>query len=145
MLKNNILIITLILFLSACNTETPILKGVDGSALPPAFASFPDVPFPEPAYIDMDETRTLGTGQNWNGSLVYTTPFSANGIYDFYAAEMPKLHWSEVALVRSKISSMTYIRDRRAMQILIERLSDSKSLVTITGIPNDTGVTQKAN
>ncbi len=38
---------------------------------------------------------------------------------------------------------MTYLRDRRAIQILIERLGGDESLVTITAIPNDTGVTQK--
>ena len=140
MLKNSILALTLVVILSACgNQEKPILKGVDGSEVPPAFASFPDVPFPEPSYIDMGETRTLGSGQNWSGSL----PFSANSIYDFYVSEMPKLRWSEVAVVRAKISHMTYLRDRRAIQILIERLGGDESLVTITAIPNDTGVTQK--
>ena len=59
MLKNKWLSLILIIFLSACaSEERPILKGVDGSVLPPAFASFPDIPFPEPSYIDMDETRT---------------------------------------------------------------------------------------
>ena len=139
MLKNSILALTLVVILSACgNQEKPILKGVDGSEVPPAFASFPDVPFPEPSYIDMGETRTLGSG-----SLIFSTPFSANSIYDFYISEMPKLRWSEVAVVRAKISHMTYLRDRRAIQILIERLGSDESLVTITAIPNDTGVTQK--
>lgn len=83
MLKNSILALTLVVILSACgNQEKPILKGVDGSEVPPAFASFPDVPFPEPSYIDMGETRTLGSGQNWSGSLIFSTPFSANSIYD---------------------------------------------------------------
>jgi len=143
MLKNNILVLTLVVILSACSTEKPILKGVDGSAVPPAFASFPDIPFPEPAYIDMNETRTLGSGQNWSGSLIFTSPYSTNSIYDFYISEMPKLHWSEVAVVRAKISHMTYLRDRRAVQILIERKSSDESLITITAIPNDTGVTQR--
>ena len=142
MLKNSILALTLVVILSACGNQE-ILKGVDGSEVPPAFASFPDVPFPEPSYIDMGETRTLGSGQNWSGSLIFSTPFSANSIYDFYVSEMPKLRWSEVAVVRAKISHMTYLRDRRAIQILIERLGSDESLVTITAIPNDTGVTQK--
>lgn len=144
MIKNNLLALTLAILLSACSSnERPILKGVDGSELPPAFASFPDIPFPEPSYIDMDETRTLGSGQNWSGSLIFTTPFSADNIYDFYISEMPKLNWSEVAVVRAKISHMTYLRDRRAVQILIERIDDDESLLTITAIPNDTGVRLK--
>ena len=145
MLKNSLLALTLVVILSACNSEKPILKGVDGSAIPPAFASFPDIPFPEPAFVDMGETRALGSGYNWSGSLVYTTPYSSNSIYDFYIAEMPKLRWSEVAVVRARLSHMTYLRDRRAVQIIIERMSDDESLVTITAIPNDTGVRDKAN
>lgn len=144
MFKNKLLALILVGILSACSsTEPQILRGVDGSELPPAFASFPDIPFPEPSYIDMDETRTLGSGNNWNGSLVFSTPFGSNRIYDFYVSEMPKLNWSEVAIVRAKISHMTYLRDRRAVQILIERLDDDESLVTITAIPNDTGVRLK--
>ena len=144
MLKNKLLALSLAIIITDCSSgERPILKGVDGSELPPAFASFPDIPFPEPSYIDMDETRTLGSGNNWNGSLIFSTPFSSNLIYDFYVSEMPKLNWSEVAIVRAKISHMTYLRDRRAVQILIERLDDDESLVTITAIPNDTGVRLK--
>lgn len=65
MLKNNILALTLVLILSACASERPTLSGVDGSAIPPAFAHFPDVPFPSEAYIDLDETSALGSGENW--------------------------------------------------------------------------------
>lgn len=65
MLKNNILVIALVLILSACASEKPVLTGVDGSAIPPAFAHFPDVPFPDQSYIDLEETKALGTGDNW--------------------------------------------------------------------------------
>ena len=77
MLKNNILVIALVLILSACASEKPVLTGVDGSAIPPAFAHFPDVPFPDQSYIDLEETKALGTGDNWIGSLVFTTPYNA--------------------------------------------------------------------
>ncbi len=139
MLKNKILITYLVLILSACaSSEQPNLNGVDGSAIPPAFASFPDIPFPDKAYIDLDETRALGSGERWIGSLVYTTPYPANRIFDFYVSEMPKFNWSEVATVRAKISHMTYIRNTRAVQILIETGSSDSAIVTITAIPNQT-------
>lgn len=140
MLKNNILVLTLVLILSACATEKPTLSGVDGSAIPPAFAHFPDVPFPAEAYVDLDQTKALGSGENWIGSLVYTTPYNASSIFDFYVSEMPKLNWIEVATVRAKISHMTYVRGNRAVQILIEMSSSDKSLVTITAIPNTSGI-----
>ncbi len=140
MLKNNILIITLVLILSACATEKAPLSGVDGSAIPPAFAHFPDIPFPDKSFIDLGETKALGSGDNWIGSLVFTTPYNASSVFDFYMSEMPKLKWVEIATVRAKISHMTYIRDSRALQILVESDGSEAAKVTITAIPNQSGL-----
>ena len=142
MLKNNILVIALVLILSACTSERPVLTGVDGSAIPPAFAHFPDVPFPDQSYIDLEETKALGTGDNWIGSLAFTTPYNASNVFDFYVSEMPKLKWVEVATVRAKISQMTYVRNNRAVQILIVIDNGSSAKVTITAIPNASGIGQ---
>lgn len=137
MLKNNILAIVLVLILSACATDKPTLNGVDGSAIPAAFSHFPDIPFPEQAYIDMKETKALGSGENWIGSLTYNTPYDTSSIFDFYMSEMPKFKWNEVATVRARVSHLTYIRDNRAVQILLESgISSSSTIVTITAIPN---------
>ena len=140
MLKNNILALALVLILSACASERPTLSGVDGPAIPPAFAHFPDVPCPSEAYIDLDETSALGSGENWIGSLVFTAPYNASSVFDFYVSEMPKLKWIEVATVRAKISHMTYVRGNRALQILIEIDNSDTARVTITAIPNTSGV-----
>jgi len=134
------LTLAMILFLSACANERLVLKGTDGSDIPPAFASFTGIPIPEPAYIDLDETRALGYGDNWSGTLVFATPFPTHQIFDFYVAEMPKFGWSDVATVRARISHMTYIKDKKAIQILIEKDGTSKAYVTITSIPNNTGI-----
>ena len=53
---------------------------------------------------------------------------------------MPKLNWIEVATVRAKISHMTYIRNNRALQILIEMDNGDSARVTVTAIPNTNGV-----
>ncbi len=140
MFKIKVLVLFLGLVLSACATERPSLMGVDGGAIPPAFAHFPDVPFPNDAVVDLDETKALGSGENWIGSLVYTTPYNPSNVFDFYVSEMPKLKWIEVAVVRAKISHMTYIRDHRAVQILIEMDNGDNARVTITAIPNTNGV-----
>ena len=130
MLRNSILAITLVAVLSGCASDKPVLHGVDGNEIPPAFAHFPDVPFPEKAYVDLDQTKALGSGDNW----------IASSVYDFYVSEMPKLKWLEVATVRARISQMTYVRDNRAVQILIESDGSDKANVTITAIPNQSGI-----
>lgn len=140
MLKNNILIITLVLILSACSADKPKLYGVDGTEIPPAFAHFPDIPFPDKAYVNLDQTKALGSGENWIGSLVFDVPYDASSVFDFYVLEMPKLKWIEVATVRAKISHMTYVRNNRAVQILIEKASSDASVVTITAIPNQSNI-----
>lgn len=140
MLKNNILVLALVLVLSACAADRPSLSGTDGSAIPPAFAHFPDIPFPTDSFIDLDETRALGSGESWIGSLVYATPYNPSSVFDFYVLEMPKLGWTEVATVRAKISHMTYVRANRAVQILIEMAGNDKAVVTVTAIPNSNGI-----
>lgn len=139
-IKYNLLAAVLCFILTGCATETFEINGIDGSPIPPAFANFPDVPFPEQAYMELGDTKALGSGDNWIGSLVYTAPYNASRIFDFYVSEMPKNRWIEVAVVRARISQMTYYRENRAVQILIESTGDNESLVTITAIPNQLNI-----
>jgi len=130
------------IMLTSCASKPLELNGVDGSEIPPAFANFPDIPFPTSAYLDLKDTNALGSGENWIGSVTYTAPYNASRIFDFYVSEMPKLRWIEVAVVRTRISQMTYFRDNRALQILIETDGENKSKVTITAIPNQVVMTK---
>ena len=132
----------ILLLLCNCATESNILNGVDGSPIPNAFANFPDVPFPDKSYLELGDTKALGTGENWIGSLVFTAPYNASRIFDFYVSEMPKIRWIEIAVVRARISQMTYFRDNRAMQILIETVSENESRITITAVPNQAAINQ---
>lgn len=141
MLKFNILC-AILLFLNACASESYILNGVDGQPIPSAFANFPDVPFPEKSYLELGDTKALGTGENWIGSLVFTAPYDASRIFDFYVSEMPKSRWVEIAVVRARISQMTYFRNNRAIQILIESLKEGNSRITVTAVPNQAVINQ---
>lgn len=136
LLKFKALFVFAFLALCACASEPLVLNGVDGAPIPTAFANFPDVPFPEKAFLELGDTKALGSGDNWIGSLVFTAPYNASRIFDFYVSEMPKNRWVEVAVVRARISQMTYFRDNRALQILIESLKENEARVTITAIPN---------
>ena len=143
-LKFKAMLMAVFFCLCGCATETFEINGIDGSPIPPAFANFPDMPFPNQAYIDLSETKALGSGHNWIGSLVFTAPYTPSEIFDFYMSEMPKLGWTEVATVRARVSHMTYIQAKRAVQILIEMDSSDTSMVTITAIPNENVVKGKA-
>ena len=141
MLKFNILC-AILLFLNACASESYVLNGVDGQPIPTAFANFPEVPVPEKSYLELGDTKALGTGENWIGSLAFTSPYNASRIFDFYVSEMPKSRWIEIAVVRARISQMTYYRDNRAVQILIESINEKDSRITITAVPNQAKISQ---
>ncbi|MBR6327299.1 MAG: hypothetical protein IKR60_00285 [Alphaproteobacteria bacterium] len=141
MLRQKIWAACCVLMLSACASKVPDIKGVDGSEILPSFANFPDIPFPKEAYLDMENTKALGSGENWIGSVSFKAPYGAGRVFDFYISEMPKLRWTEIAIVRTKISHMTYARDARVVQILIEAKGDKDSHVTITAIPHQTSAT----
>ncbi len=140
MLRINILALTFVLMLSACSSTKAPIAGMDGAPIPPAFAHFPDVPFPKEAFLNLEETKALGSGNNWIGTLVYTTPYSASEVFDFYMSELPKMGWVEVATVRARISHLTYIKENRALQMLVESKSADDSIVTLTAIPNQAGI-----
>ena len=139
--KINILL-AILLLLSGCVTESNVLNGSDGSPIPSAFANFPDIPFPEKSFLELGDTKALGTGENWIGSLAFTSPYNASRIFDFYVSEMPKSRWIEIAVVRARISQMTYYRDNRAVQILIESINEKDSRITITAVPNQAKISQ---
>jgi len=136
MLKKLSVIACLALLTACISNKKADISGTDGSDIPPAFANFPDIPFPQKAFLNLQDTKALGSGENWIGSVSYDAPYNASRVFDFYVAELPKLRWTEIAVVRAHISQMTYFRDNKALQILIEANGDNNAKITVTAIPN---------
>ncbi len=126
--------------LCGCTKESAIMFGSDGHEIPMVFQNFPDIPFPDNSYMNLEDSKTMGNGENWIGSISYTATFNAGRVFDFYVSEMPKKGWVEIAVVRAKISQMTYVKDGRAVQILIQMEGDDSAFVTITAVPNQATV-----
>jgi hypothetical protein len=53
---------------------------------------------------------------------------------------MPKKGWVEIAIVRSEISQMTYVKKGKAVQILIQMEGKNSSFITVTAVPNQANV-----
>lgn len=136
----NVYILLMLLCLCGCAKSPSPLFGSDGREIPMAFQNFPDLPFPDGAYLIQEDSKIMGSGDNWIGSLCFTVSFNAGRVFDYYVAEMPKKGWVEVAVVRAEISQMTYVRNGRAVQILIQMEGDDSAFVTITAIPNQASV-----
>lgn len=135
-----VLYIAVFSFLCGCSQKPNIMYGSDGREIPMVFQNFPDIPFPDNSYMNLENSKTMGNGENWVGSICYIVPFNAGRVFDFYVAEMPKKGWAEVAVVRAGISQMTYVKNGRAVQILIQIEGDDSAFVTITAVPNQASV-----
>ncbi len=138
----------LLMLLSLCawaKEPTPPMLGSDGREIPMVFQNFPDIPFPDEAFLVLEDSKTMGSGENWIGSISFTVNFNAGRVFDYYVAEMPKKGWVEIAVVRAGISQMTYVKNGRAVQILIQMEGDDSAFVTVTAIPNQASVKALAN
>ncbi|MCM1323636.1 MAG: hypothetical protein NC218_05700 [Acetobacter sp.] len=128
------------LTLCGCAKKPVTMFGSDGHEIPMVFQNFPDIPFPDNSYMNLEDSKTMGNGENWIGSISYTSMFNAGRVFDYYVSEMPKKGWVEIAVVRARISQMTYVKNGRAVQILIQMEGDDSSFVTITAVPNQATV-----
>ena len=133
-------LLLIILLFTACTTKEPVLYGTNGREIPMVFQNFPDIPFPDKSYLILEDSKTLGNGDNWIGSLSFSVNFNAGRVFDFFADEMPRKGWIEIAIVRSEISQMTYVKRGKAVQILIQMEGKNSSFITITAVPNQANV-----
>ena len=81
-------ILLMLLSLCACAKEpTPPMLGSDGREIPMVFQNFPDIPFPDEAFLVLEDSKTMGSGENWIGSISFTVNFNAGRVFDYYVAE----------------------------------------------------------
>ena len=126
------------LAVSGCATEdmgsSARADGSDGMASP-SFAQFNDIPIPEKASMDLRQTLLLGGSSSWIGRLVFVAPYTQNNLFDFYMSEMPKFGWTELTVVRSKVSILSYRMDNRVATVQIESDVLNGASVSITVSP----------
>ena len=127
-----ILVVMSFIVLCSCELNEPMYVNKDypsstdpsSSVPPPSFSHFTDIPIPENSVMNVERTFLLGAGEDWTGRLVFSTPYGLNRLFDFYMSEMPKFGWSEITVVRSQTSVLTFKRNNRIATI---QLSGDKS------------------
>ena len=115
--------------------------GANGNS--PSFAQFNDIPIPEKATMDLKSTLLLGGSSAWIGRLVFTAPYTLNGMFDFYMSEMPKFGWKEVTVVRSKVSVLSFTNLNRVATIQLEPDMVNGTIVSFTVSPKSNQKTTK--
>ena len=137
-----ILLVTIItlFFLSGCTKNgVPLMSsGVSGSeGLPPeqlSFAKFKDIPIPDGAVMDMENTVIFGSDDEWFGRLSLMPNLSHAETFDFFRYEMPNLNWKEITNVRSTSSVLSYEKENRVVTIQITN-SYGKTLCAVNMSP----------
>jgi len=95
------------------------------------------IALPDGYSLDTGRTIILGEGDRWIGRLSYSINSSANDMFDFVRREMLNYGWSEIAVVRSEISQLTYMSSAgdRVASVLITPSSLYGSKVDMTVSP----------
>ena len=112
-------------FSSACQKNgVPLLSsGVSGTeGLAPeqlSFAKFKDIPIPDGAMMDMENTVIFGSDEEWFGRLAINPRLNHAETFDFFRFGMPNLSWKEITNVRSTSSVLSYEKDERVVTIQI--------------------------
>ncbi|MGD9638816.1 MAG: hypothetical protein AB7U85_07130 [Alphaproteobacteria bacterium] len=138
-----ICVFSLLMVIQGCTSSfAPVasnrsISGTEEEAIPASFAQFPDLPFPEKTIMDLDSTVVLGSGESWTGKIVFSAPYNVSSMFDFYMSEMPKFNWQEVAIIRSKISSMTYVRRARVVTIQLENSGTNDTTISLVVTPRN--------
>lgn len=111
---------------AAAQGGTPIASqgGVGGAApqaeMPPDMMSLPSLPVPPGAEVLLGDTVIIGDDESWTGQVVMTTSnYSLVQVVEFMRRQMPDFGWTETAIVRSKRTSITYVRDERFATVRI--------------------------
>ena len=134
------LLIIFCLFLCSCvNRSVPLLgTGQSGTEGLPAdqlsFAKFKDIPIPEGAIMDMENTVIFGSDEEWFGRLSLLPNLSHAETFDFFRYEMPNLSWKEITNVRATSSVLSYEKNDRIVTIQINN-SYGKTLCSINMSP----------
>lgn len=142
-IKNMISFITLLTIVGCADNHSidpNTTQSVNGNTLPYSFSNFSDIPIPEQSEMNMNQTAIYGRGNEWLGRLIFSTPYSVGGVYDFYVEEMKKFGWTEITSVRGVNSVLTFMMNNRVALIQLQPsgFRGSDVLFTVSPAPNKT-------
>lgn len=91
-----------------------------GTGQEEVFKQFTDIPIPNDADLDLEQSLVLGTEDGWIGRLSLDVSHPMIDMYAFYTREMPRFSWQQLTTVRARISTMTYRRGARVATITLQ-------------------------
>jgi len=78
-----------------------------------------DIPLPRESDIDEANSLVIGGGDRWLGRLVLKVKTNAAETYNYYFNGMPRLGWTRISAVQSKVSTITFSKGDRIATLQI--------------------------
>tara|TARA_R100001143_G_scaffold8917_1_gene10922 strand:- start:1944 stop:2615 length:672 start_codon:yes stop_codon:yes gene_type:complete len=93
--------------------------------LPPNVLTIPDLPVPPGSQVVLTDTVIVGDDLSWTGQVVLVGDASQPvQIVEFMRQNMPQYGWVETAIVRSRRTSITYVKGDRFATVRILPLTN---------------------
>jgi hypothetical protein len=93
--------------------------------LPPNVLTIPDLPVPPGSQVVLGDTVIVGDDLAWTGQVVMVGDTSQPvQVVEFVRKNMPEYGWVETAIVRSRRTSITYVKDERFATVRILPLAN---------------------
>ena len=133
--------------LAACTQPSPVSKTAEASKKAATVRGISDLPMPNGADPQVDESLVLGNLDAWTGRLVLTSSLSAEESFDFYRDRMGAFDWTPISSVQSETSVLTFERGDRIAIVQIEARTLWGSRVSITMAPrqSESGASRPSN
>lgn len=146
MRKINIFMAAALLLLTSCQTFNNTFNSANSSNQEEtnrrAFSKFKDVPVPQGSKMNYDETKVFSEEKEWIGILAFSSPYSKDGVFDFYTDQLPNFGWTKISSVRNENPVLTYKKESRIATIQLKESTFSNLKTTITMTPNTNQVSK---
>lgn len=97
-----------------------------------------DMPLPQGAKINNDQSLILGGGPQWTGRIVISTPQRSTDTFTFFRDQFPGAGWTGVSSIKAKTSILVFVKGDRTVTVEINEggiFSGGSSIVSLTATP----------
>jgi hypothetical protein len=96
-----------------------------------------DMPLPQGAKINNDQSLILGGGPQWTGRIVISTPQRSTDTFIFFRDQFPGAGWTGVSSIKAKTSILVFVKGDRTVTVEINEggIFSGSSSVSLTAAP----------
>ena len=101
--------------------NTPVVN----RTMPEPVMRIPGLPIPSDVEVILADTVIAGQDDSWNGQVVlFSKKYQAVQFVEFMRTEMPNMGWQETSVLRSRRTSISFVKDERFATVRIMQRDD---------------------